>query len=74
MYLPKSTSFVPAGTDLGVKLLSGQKTTTKHNNQPKVHECDEGGKGDKEIRRGGTVGEGRYHLLGTMELGVGVKN
>jgi hypothetical protein len=29
--------------------LGGQKSTTKHNKQPKVCRHDEGGKGDKEI-------------------------
>jgi hypothetical protein len=33
--------------------LSGKKSTTEHNNQPKVHGRDEGGKGDEEIQREG---------------------
>ncbi len=36
--------------------LGGQKSTTKHNNQQKVHGRNKGGKGDKEIWGGGTAG------------------
>jgi hypothetical protein len=36
--------------------LGGQKSMTKHSNQPKVRGHNEGGKGDEEIRRGGDCG------------------
>jgi hypothetical protein len=55
--------------------LGGQKSMTKHNNQPKVRGHNKGGKGDEEIRRGGGLrGKGDTIILGKIELGVGVKN
>ncbi len=53
--------------------LGSQKSTTKHNNQPKLRGCNEGGKGDEEIWHGGTVGDNTI-VLGMIELGEGVKN
>ncbi len=55
--------------------LGGQKSTTKHNNKPKVRGHDEGGKGNKEIWWGGGLqGKGDTMILGTINLGEGVKN
>jgi hypothetical protein len=49
-YLPKSTSFVPAGTDLGVKLLKAGADIEIGRNMGIVHVCPNIGEITGELR------------------------
>ncbi len=48
--------------------LGGQKSTTKHNNEPKVNGRTEGGKGDKVGEWGGARGKGESVVFMAIEF------
>jgi hypothetical protein len=49
--------------------LGGQKSMTKHNNQPKVSGHDKGGKGDDVREWGGAQGKGKSVVFTAIEFG-----
>jgi hypothetical protein len=49
--------------------LGGQKSTTKHNNQPKVHRRNKGGKGDDVREWGVARGKGKSIVFTAIDFG-----